>query len=95
MVAVRLGLRTLPLFGPVVAGGPERRADPLTPGDPLDREPDVDGQAYAVADEHVPGLDAARQVDRHGINPATSRTTSLKEGHVVRTLTTVLLCRMP
>ena len=70
MVAVRLGLRTLPLLGPVVAGGPERRADPLASGDALDREPDVDGQAYAVADRHVQGLDAVPRIDRHGTDSA-------------------------
>jgi len=75
MVAVRLGLRTRRKLGSVVASGPERRADPLAPGDPLDREPDVDGQAYAVADGHVQRLDAARRVNRHGVNSATSRTT--------------------
>ena len=42
------------------------RADPLVSGDPLDREPDVDGQAYAVADRHVQGLDAVPRIDRHG-----------------------------
>jgi hypothetical protein len=71
---VRRGLRARWLLGPPVAGGPERRADPLAPGGPLNREPDVDGEAYAVADGHVQGLDAARRVDRHGLNSATGRT---------------------
>jgi hypothetical protein len=50
MVAVRLGLHTRWPLGSVVAGGSERRTHPLASGDPLDREPDVDGQADAVAD---------------------------------------------
>ena len=45
-------------------------ANPLASGDALDREPDVDGQADAVADRHVQRLDAARRVDRHGIDSA-------------------------
>ncbi len=53
-------------LGPVVAGGPERGANLLASDDPLDRHRDVDGQADAVADRHVQGLDAARRVDRHG-----------------------------
>jgi hypothetical protein len=70
VVAVRLGLRTQRLLGPVVAGGPKRRTDPLTTSDPLDRQPNVDGQANPVADRHLQGLDAARRVDRHGIDSA-------------------------
>ena len=50
--------RAQPLLGPVVAGGPERGANSLTSGDALDRQPDVDRQADAVADRHVQGLEA-------------------------------------
>jgi hypothetical protein len=50
----------------VVPGRPERRANALTSGDPLDREPDVDGQAYALGDRHVQGLKRKRRVNRHG-----------------------------
>src|SRR4029077_8962504 len=45
MVAVRLGLRTRRLLGPVVAGGPERRTYRLPPGGPPGRGPDRDGPA--------------------------------------------------
>ncbi len=69
-VAVRLRARARPLFGPVVAGGPERGANPLASGNALHREPDVDRQADAVADRHVHGLEALSRVDRHGIDSA-------------------------
>lgn len=69
-VAVRLEPWTRRLLGPVVAGGPEGGANTLAPGDALDWQPDVDGQADTVADRHVQRLEPARRVDRHGINSA-------------------------